>query len=78
MKICVKKLSVNVLLNSLREELESYLVVSFQYFVFLFKSVFREWEASNDFWEVKNYTKGTADRPILIIKLKLKRVVMAI
>lgn len=47
--LSVKKLSVNVLLNSLREELESYLVVSFQYFVFLFKSVFREWEASNDF-----------------------------
>lgn len=47
--LSVKKLPMNVLLNSLREELESYLVVSFQYFVFLFKSVFREWEASNDF-----------------------------
>lgn len=40
---------MNVLLNNLREELESYLVVSLHYFVCLFISAFREWQASNDF-----------------------------
>lgn len=44
--LSVQKPPMNVLLNNLSEELESYLVVSFQYFVFF---LFREWEASNDF-----------------------------